>query len=126
MRAPSVRSLKGWKANKHYQMNNSLDIMELLTRCPNATVNVQASDLGVFARKLVAETRQEFERERAAIEAGRAEVYQEPETVKAILKISESTLYRLGKAKILEPIWVGGLKRYRQSDIDKLVQGRVD
>lgn len=107
-------------------MNNSLDIMELLARCPNATVNIQASDLGVFARKLVAESRQEFERERATIEAGRAEVFQEPETVKAALKISESTLYRWAKSKILVPIWVGGQKRYRQSDIDRLVQGGVE
>ena len=61
--------------------------MELLARCPNATVNIQASDLGVFARKLVAESRQEFERERATIEAGRAEVFQEPETVKACLSV---------------------------------------
>lgn len=124
MEVPSARDPKGWKQNIIRQMNNTtLDLMELLSRCPNATVNVQASDLCVFARKLIAETRQEFERERAAIEAGKAETYQEPEAVKAALKISESTLYRWAKSKILVPIWMGGQKRYRQSDIDRLVQG---
>lgn len=100
--------------------HTTLDIMELLDRCPNATVSVQVSDLGTFARKLIAEARQEFERERAAIEAGKAEIFQEPETVKARLKISESTLYRWAKSQILVPVWVGGQKRYRQSDIDRL------
>lgn len=42
------------------------------------------------------------------------------EMVKGILQISDSTLYRLAKAKILTPIYVGRQKRFKRSDIFKL------
>ena len=113
---------KGTKSiNKNKMRDKTLDLIELLKQCPDATLQVTASDLGIFSRKLIAETRREFERERAAIEAGKAENYLEPETVKAMLKISESTLYRMAKSKILEPVWIAGQKRFRQSDIDRIV-----
>lgn len=103
-------------------MNNSkLDIMELIKQCPGATISIGAAELGLFAKQLIAEARREFERERAAIEAGKAEVYRDSEEVKTMLKISDSTLYRMAKSKILEPVWIAGQKRFRQSDIDKLV-----
>lgn len=41
--------------------------------------------------------------------------------VKNLLSISESTLYRMAKAKILIPVFVGGQKRYRRSDLDKIL-----
>lgn len=44
-----------------------------------------------------------------------------PEMVKNLLSISESTLYRMAKAKILIPVFVGGQKRYRRSDLDKIL-----
>ena len=67
--------------------------------------------------ELLAEARQNFERERAAI----AEGYITPEMVKTLLRISESTLYRMAKAKILVTVFVGGQKRYRRSDLDKIL-----
>lgn len=106
-------------------MNNSkLDIMELIKQCPGATFSIGAAELGLFAKQLIAEARREFERERAAIEAGKAEVYLEPEDVKQMLKVSDSTLYRLNKSKILCYGFVGGQKRYRRSDIDRIVNFR--
>ena len=41
--------------------------------------------------------------------------------VKTLLRISESTLYRMAKAKILILVFVGGQKRYRRSDLDKIL-----
>ena len=98
--------------------------MELIKQCPGTIISVGAGELGVFTKQLVAESRREFERERAAVAAGKAENYLEPETVKTMLKISESTLYRMGKANILVPVWIAGQKRFRQSDIDKLVSAK--
>ena len=113
---------KRGKTNKCMNMNTKLDVMELINRCPGAIISIGAAELRSFARQLIAESRREFERERAAIEAGKAENYLEPETVKAMLKISESTLYRMAKSKILEPVWIAGQKRFRQSDIDRIVR----
>lgn len=99
-----------------------VDVFEFIKQFPDATIKISANELDQFARKLVSEYKREFERERAAVEAGKAEYYLEPETVKSMLKISESTLYRMSKSKILEPVWIAGQKRFRKSDLDKLVR----
>ena len=102
-------------------MDMTLDLFERLREFPEATLTVHAGDLGHFARELLAEARQNFERERAAIAEGKAEEYLTPEMVKTLLRISESTLYRMAKAKILVTVFVGGQKRYRRSDLDKIL-----
>ena len=81
-------------------MNKQLDLLELLREFPEATLTVHAGDLGHFARELLAEARQDFERERAAVAEGKTEEYLTPEMVKTLLRISESTLYRMAKAKM--------------------------
>lgn len=102
-------------------MDMKLDLFELLREFPEATLTVHAGDLGHFARELLAEARQDFERERAAIAEGKTEEYLTPEMVKTLLRISESTLYRMAKAKILVPVFVGGQKRCRRSNLDKIL-----
>ena len=102
-------------------MDKQLDLLELLREFPEATLTVHAGDLGHSARELLAEARQDFERERAAIAEGKTEEYLTPEMVKTLLRISESTLYRMAKAKILIPVVVGVQKRYRRSDRDKIL-----
>ena len=102
-------------------MDMTLDLFERLREFPEATLTVHAGDLGHFARELLAEARQNFERERAAIAEGKTEEYLTPEMVKTLLRISESTLFRMAKAKILVTVFVGGQKRYRRSDLDKIL-----
>lgn len=80
-------------------MDMKLDLFELLREFPEATLTVHAGDLGHFARELLAEARQDFERERAAIAEGKTEEYLTPEMVKTLLRISESTLYRMAKQR---------------------------
>ena len=107
-------------------MDMKLDLFELLREFPEATLTVHAGDLGHFARELMAEAHQNFERERAALAEEKKEEYLTPEKVKTLLSISESTLYRMAKAKILIPVFVGGQKRYRRSDLDKILNPRSD
>ena len=102
-------------------MDMKLDLFEILREFPETTLTVHAGDLGHFARELLAEAHQDFERERAAIVEGKTEEYLTPEAVKNLLSISESTLYRMAKATILIPVFVGGQKRYRRSDLDKIL-----
>ena len=104
-------------------MNNTVDILELLNRCPNATICIQASDLGHFARQLLAEARKDYERHRREMD-DKENVLLDAEAVKTALGISQATLYRFAKSKILEPVWIGGQRRYRQGDINKLKLGR--
>lgn len=103
-------------------MKPHVDVIELIKQCPGTTISISASDLGLFARKLVAVYRQEYERERAANNADAKEVYRDPSDVKTMLNISESTLYRMAKTGILVPVYIAGQKRYRQSDIDRIVE----
>ena len=112
---------RGKTLNVFHMCEKTLDLFELLREFPEANLTVHAGDLGHFARELLAEARQDFERERAAIAEGKTEEYLTPEMVKTLLRISESTLYRMAKAKILVPVFVGGQKRYRRSDIDKIL-----
>lgn len=111
---------RGERKHLNY-MVNKLDLMELLRQCPKTTISIGIDELNMFARQLLAESRREFEREQAAIEAGKAEIYREPSEVKEMLRISDSTLYRMAKSKILEPVFISGLRRYKQSDLEKLV-----
>lgn len=46
-----------------------------------------------------------------------------PEEAQALLSVSHTTLWRLSKTGQLSPISVGGSKRYRQSDINRLMEG---
>ena len=112
---------RGKTLNVFHMCEKTLDLFELLREFPEANLTVHAGDLGHFARELLAEARQDFERERAAIAEEKKEEFLTPEMVKTLLRISESTLYRMAKAKILIPVFVGGQKRYRRSDLDKIL-----
>ena len=112
---------RGKTLNVFHMCEKTLDLFELLREFPEANLTVHAGDLGHFARELLAEARQDFERERAAIAEEKKEEYLTPEMVKTLLRISESTLYRMAKTKILLPVFVGGQKRYRRSDLDKIL-----
>lgn len=101
--------------------DKKFDILEILREFPETSLTIHAGDLNHFARQLLAEARQEFERERAIAAQEKTEDYLTSEMVKTLLRISESTLYRLAKTKILTPVFVGGQKRYKRSDIEKLL-----
>lgn len=102
-------------------MNEKIDIYELVKRCPDATIQIRAGDLSFFCRKLLADARLEFERQQAEASSEKAETYLDAETVLKKLGISTSTLYRLGKAQVIRTYRMGGRRKYRLSDIEKLI-----
>lgn len=103
-------------------MNEKIDIYELIRQCPDTMIHIRAGDLGLFGRKLIAESRLEFERQLAKAEAEKSETYLDAETVINKLGISTSTLYRLSKAQAIKVYRLGGKRKYRLSEIEKLVQ----
>ena len=105
---------------------DTIDLATLLERVPNATITVQLSDLNAFARRLIADTREEYEQEISDRLLAIKENYLTADTVKDVLQISETTLWRWAKAGYLLPVMIGGQKRYKQSDIEKMVVGEVE
>ena len=96
----------------------------MLRERPNTMLCVSAGDLSLFARQLLTSARQEYER-RMEAEARSAEEFLSAEDVKAVLGISNSTLYRFDKSGILRATWVGGQRRWRKHDLELfLKQGR--
>lgn len=107
-------------------MEQTTKLTNILRDYPNTIISVRAEDLMLFARQVVAEVRQEFEREQ---ETKSREVADDinlftAEDVKQILEISDSTLYRLAKSELLVPIWVGGQRRYTYDSLNRFLERR--
>lgn len=67
----------------------------------------------------ITKTRQEFEQ--GSIEEN-SETYPTPDEVTRILGVSRSTLWRWARHNYLLPVEIGGKRRYRMSDIKKLLE----
>lgn len=97
-----------------------MSIQDIINSGANVTFAVNASDLQDFAQSIVAQTRQDLVRE---IAEDKNEVYYSVDQVMSILNVSKMTLWRWDKKDdYLHPIKVGGLSRYRKSDIDKILK----
>ena len=77
--------------------NNDYDLIALLQKVPTATVSLQLSDLNTFSRRLIAQTREEYEREITGRLEARNEVYLTSDAVKQTLKVGNTTLWRWAK-----------------------------
>lgn len=103
-----------------------MDIKRILTELPNTIVSLRAEDLEIFARQIVSDARQEFDREQKLKAKETAENMEllTAADVKSILDISDSTLYRLARSELLVPIWVGGQRRYTYDSLTRFLEGR--
>ena len=69
---------------------------------------------------LIAEVKRELEQ---TIADEKAETYLSREKVAEILEVSKGTLWRWQKLNYLVPIMVGGKRRYRRSDVKRILEG---
>ncbi len=67
---------------------------------------------------LIAEVKRELEQ---SIADEKAETYLSREKVAEMLEVSTATLWRWQKLNYLVPILVGGKRRYRKSDVMKIL-----
>lgn len=95
-----------------------MNINDIINSGATVTINVTADDLREFAQTLVEQTKQDLVRE---IADARSEVYYSADQVMAMLSVSKRTLCRWDKSNYLNSIRVGGLVRYRKSDIDRML-----
>lgn len=86
----------------------------------NAIYQLSGADLQEFAMTLITNTKKELE---AEILADKTERYLSPKQAAEILGVDLSSLWRWSKRDYLIPSNVGGKKRYKYSDIKKLLKG---
>lgn len=96
------------------------NLIELAKQCPGLQVTITLGDLVEANTLLIAETKRELEQ---LITDQNTETYPSREKVMELLDISETTLWRWNKIGYLVPINVGGKRRYRMSDIQRILGG---
>jgi hypothetical protein len=95
-------------------------LMDIAKECPSLNLTVSAGELLEMVNYCVQTTRKELEQQ---ITDANTETYPSPEQVAKILDVNKSTLWRWRKQGYLVPIEVGGKRRYRMSDVKKILEG---
>ena len=98
-----------------------MNIYELVKQCPDLNLTVKAGELLEMVEYCVQSTRKSLEQQ---ITDSNTETYPSIEQVSRILGVDKSTLWRWGKLNYLVPISIGGKRRYRMSDVKKLLGER--
>lgn len=83
-------------------------------------VTITLGDLLEANTMLIADTKKELEQ---LITDEKSETYPSREKVMEMLDVSQSTLWRWQKAGYLVPLNVGGKRRYRMSDVRRILEG---
>ncbi|KAF5057798.1 Helix-turn-helix domain protein [anaerobic digester metagenome] len=95
--------------------------LEIIDMYPELNVTIKAWELKEAIEHCVKMTCKELEQKETDTDT---ETYSSPDQVAKILNVSKSTLWRWAKQNYLVPIEVGGKRRYRMSDIKKILEGK--
>ena len=95
------------------------DLIQLAKECPGLTVSIKLTDLVEDNKELIEETKRNLQQ---TLEDAKSEEYLSREKVIEWLEVSATTLWRWEKCGYLIPIAVGNKKKYRMSDIQKILQ----
>ena len=95
------------------------DLIQLAKECPGLTVSIKLTDLVEANKELIEETKRNLQQ---TLEDAKSEEYLSREKVIEWLKVSATTLWRWEKCGYLIPVAVGNKKKYRMSDIQKILQ----
>ncbi|WP_294597386.1 helix-turn-helix domain-containing protein [uncultured Rikenella sp.] len=98
-----------------------MKIEELISSGANITLAISPADLKEFAQSVADATRHQIERE---IADGKTETLYTIEYVAEKLSVNRSTLWRWDKNGYLKVIEIGGQRRYRKSDIDRILNAK--
>ncbi len=93
-------------------------INEMMALGNNFTVAIKLEDLVEFHREVLADVKKELE---AQVVEEREERYLSIKQVCELLSIDASTLWRWRKRGYLVPVSIGGKRRYRLSEIKKIL-----
>lgn len=95
-------------------------LLELVESHPDVIISIRAADLLAANEELIKRTRQELEQ---LITDANTETYPSAKKVAELLDVDKSTLWRWAKVGYLVPINVGGKRRYRMSDVKRILEG---
>jgi hypothetical protein len=98
---------------------NYQNLAELAKNSPNIKIEISLGELIEANTFLVNETCRSLEQ---IIQDKAAETYTSPDKTAEIFDVDKSTLWRWRKNGYLVPIEVGGKRRYRMSDINKILK----
>lgn len=96
------------------------DLITIARQCPDLVVSIRLQDLVEANNLLIAEVKQQLEQ---TITDANAETYPSREKVMEMLDVSQATMWRWQKSGYLVPINVGGKRRYRMSDVKRILEG---
>jgi len=93
-------------------------ILNNLIKEGNITVSVSINDLKQFALDIIEQTKKEIE---DLVVAQKSETYVSRQRAAEMLDVDSVTLWRWANRNYLVPATVGGKKRYKMSDINRLL-----
>ena len=96
-----------------------MDLIEVARQCPDLTVSIRLGDLIEANQSLVEEALMRLEK---SVAESRTEIYLSRTKVMEMLEVSPTTLWRWEKCGYLIPISIGSKRRYRHSDILKILE----
>ncbi len=96
------------------------NLVQLAKELPNLQVIISLAELVEGINLCIDETERRLEQR---IADQKAETYPSRDKVMEILEVSAATLYRWQKAGYLVPLNVGGKRRYRMSDVKRILEG---
>lgn len=95
-----------------------MSLYDLLLDNASLNVTISASQLLEVVDYAISKTKVEFEQKQ------QPEQYLTRKQTAEILDVDLSSLWRWNKENYLKPIEVGGKRRYKKSDIDKIMEGK--
>ena len=99
---------------------NYTNLVQVAKQCPDLVVSIKLGDLMEANTILIADTKRELEQ---LITDQNAETYPSRDKVMEMLGVCEATLWRWAKNGYLVPLNVGGKRRYRMSDVKRILEG---
>jgi len=111
---------EGYKVFKKILEMETNKILTLAKEYGNLTLSIKAGELVEAIDYCINKTRRELEQQ---ITDANTETYPSPDQVAKILDVDKSTLWRWRKQGYLVPIEIGGKRRYKMSDIKRILEG---
>ena len=96
------------------------NVVELAKQCPDVTISLKVGELIEVVDYCVNKTRKDLEQQ---ITDASAETYPSVDQVAKMLNVTKPSLWRWAKRGYLVPIEVGGKRRYKMSDVKRVLEG---
>ena len=104
------------------KINDMMNIIELSKQCPNMNITLTVGDLVEAINYCVNATRKALEQQ---ITDANTETYPSIGKVAEMLGVNKSTLWRWQKEGYLMPVEIGGKRRYKMSDIKRILDQKT-